>query len=293
MKWSWLIIFIAGCGSPYAGYDEVDQDVHLRLIELGDGDHAATAGDSVWIHLEIRASGSAHAAMFTSEDRFAFEELAASGFRAPVQRMHAGDRAHLIMRSHRLPRRLIVAEPLRALADTCMVHVRFDLKEVRRPSDRRSPEGPGAELVIAGRKAIADYLGRSPHAWHRWGNSMLHYRIERNDPGAVHPQAGDGVLITYEGRRLSDSVVIDDPMGAAQEGLTFNFGDKDQVIEGLEVAVSLLHEGATGHFVIPGEMGFSERGVPGLVGSFEPLLYRVQLVKLDARNDPLTKEPDP
>ena len=85
-----------------------------------------------------------------------------------------------------------------------------------------------------------------------------------NDTLAI--SKGQEVTITYTGL-LPDSTVIDGLQDSGGE-LTFVFGHPDQVIEGLEVAVSLLHDGGSGRFLIPSELAFGALG--GGAGSVPP-----------------------
>ena len=90
---------------------------------------------------------------------------------------------------------------------------------------------------------------------------------------------GDHITISYKGRRIEDGQVFDDTQRNG-EPLSFTYGDKDQVMKGLEVAVHLLREGQEGSFIFPSEYAFSAKGIPDVLDPYMPVEYTVRLEKV-------------
>jgi hypothetical protein len=272
-----VALVAVACGTAPEGYEDLGDGVHWRLIELGDGERTAQDEDSVHVALRITAAASPRTVLYAGAAWCAAIDLRGSAFDGALGRMHAGDRAHVIAPYGRIPWKALRAAPP-ASDDTARVLVDLVLEAVGAPAGHRQEHAPGP--AADGRRAVQLYLGRGGAPWHRWGNSMFHYRIEGPARDTARVRHGDRVTIHYTGRRLVDSVLVDDPL-LEGEGFSFRFGDRDQVVEGMEVAVSLLREGETGHFILPGEMAFGARGVPGAVAPYEPLLYTVRLVRVE------------
>lgn len=282
MKWCWCaVIGVAmGCGGAPEGYDRVGDGVHLRLLELGDGQYTAADADSVLLGLRIHAAADPRIPLFEGAHWYAVADLRGAAFDPPFGRMHAGDRAHLIAERRHIPWHVLRPAHFTTATDTSRVLVSFDLLAIRTPEEMSQAAALMQEEIAVGRRAISNYLRHATVDWQRWGNSMFHYRIEGRATDTARVRAGDPLVIAYEGRRLVDSVLIDDSRMHGQD-FAFRFGDADQVVEGLEVAVSLLREGETGHFIIPGEMAFGARGVSGSLAPYEPVLYKVRLLRVE------------
>jgi peptidyl-prolyl cis-trans isomerase A (cyclophilin A) len=91
---------------------------------------------------------------------------------------------------------------------------------------------------------------------------------------------GDHVTISYQGRRMEDGLLFDDTRKNG-EAFSFRFGDKDQVMPGLEVAVHLLREGQEGTFLFPSDLAFGAKGIPGVLEPHMPVDYTVRLDKVE------------
>jgi len=166
--------------------------------------------------------------------------------------------------------------------DTGMVQMEISLLAIRTTSmlhaeeertRRNDPMGFESKLLQA-------YVASNGIGYERWGTSGMYYRISGEMSDTSKVRLGDQVTIAYKGRRIEDGVLFDDTDRNGVE-FTFRFGEKDQVIQGLEVAVHLLREGQQGTFLFPSEMAFGSKGVPSLLDPYMPVEYTVRLVKVD------------
>lgn len=98
-------------------------------------------------------------------------------------------------------------------------------------------------------------------------------RFEVLQPGAGRrPQAGDAVLVTYEGR-LVDGTVFD---SAAQPvGLPVS-----DVVPGFTEALLLMNEGGRYRFRIPAQLAYGAAGVPGVIPPNAELDFTLTLIRI-------------
>lgn len=281
MRWGgWLALtLLCACSGAPEGYVHVGDGIHYRLLELGDGERVPDEADSVLLALRVQRTKGSERPVFEGTHWYAVKDVRTGVLAHPMARMHTGDRAHLLAEGRHVPWRALRAGANGAVDDTVHVGVHVQLLAIAGPSDIAAHR-PGEDDLQRGHRIITAHVRGGDAGWRRWGNSMFHYRVEGRASDTAAVRRGDVVTIAYEGRRLVDSVLIDDSRLNDQD-FTFRFGDTDQVLEGVEVAVSLLRAGETGRFLIPGEMAFGARGVAGTVGPFEPVLYTVRLLRVE------------
>jgi FKBP-type peptidyl-prolyl cis-trans isomerase len=278
------LLVVACDSSPHAGYKKVGEEVYLRYHALGDGEMDLQDGDS--IHLVVRASlvGDAAGTLLSTQRWYAAADLRSGAFVPVVERIHEGDSIGLIAPSVAIPWDALAPVGWRPPAGASEVNVEFALLAVRDPATIEAEQERHRQADPEGyqRKLVAAFMARSGHEWQQWGTSLLHHRIEGKAVDTARVRPGDVVHLSWTGSRLEDGAVIDDTrrLGAP---FSFRYGDKDQVIGGVETAVMLLREGQEGDFIIPAEMAFGARGVQGLVDPWSPVRYVVALDRVERR----------
>ncbi|MBL7981491.1 MAG: FKBP-type peptidyl-prolyl cis-trans isomerase [Flavobacteriales bacterium] len=279
-----LAVFLVACGSPYAGFTEVDGDVHVHLHKLGDGERVAADSDSVHLRVRVARLGQEPGSQFSTQRMYAAYQLRRTGFQVVMDRLHVGDSMSVIIAAGRVPWSVLGAAPLSNEQDTGMVRLELSVLEIITPEQMREREARYRQADPGGfeRRLITAWVQRDDRPWTRWGTSDLHYLITGSavDTNAVRP--GDQVTVSYKGLVLEDGRVID---STDKNGSTFSwtYGDPDQVVKGLEVAVRLMREGQSGEFIFPSAYAFGARGVPGILDPWSAMRYTVKLERVQRK----------
>lgn len=277
-----LVGVLVGCDrSPYAGYKKVGDDVHLHLHTLGEGETVPTDSDSVRVGLRMGWVGQGIGELFSTDQVYAVKDLRNGAFVPILSRIHEGDSLSVIAPAKIWPWRVIIAAVEEIAPDTGMIQAEIDVLELRTPAmaraenermRRNDPIGYESRLIAA-------YIAQDGLPYLRWGTSELFHHIQGMAKDTNVVVLGDHVTISYKGRRLEDGQVYDDTQRNG-EPLSFTYGDKDQVMDGLEVAVHLLREGQEGSFIFPSEYAFGAKGIPGVLDPYMPVEYTVRLEKV-------------
>lgn len=277
-----LVVLISACGrSPYAGYKAMGGDIHLRLLALGDGNDLPTDSDSVLVRLRLGHHGGEAGDLFSTERTYLVKDIRSGALKPVMRRLHVGDSMSVIAPSTSWPWEVITEGAKVDVPDTGMVQGEISLRALRTPAMMRTEaeilkrDDPlGYELRL-----IAAYLERARSPYARWGTSDIHHHITGtpSDTNAVF--VGDQVTISYQGRSIEGGRLFDDT-GRNGGPLTFTYGDRDQVINGIEVAVQLLREGQEGSFILPSLYAFGAKGIPGVLDPHMPVVYTVRLEKV-------------
>lgn len=279
-----VVVCVACSRSPYAGYKRVGDDVYLRMHVLGDGEHLAADMDSVLFRLRFAPINEAPGSHLSLERWYLARDLRREAFVPMLARMRQGDSISMIVRAGALPWDLMHGAT--ALPDSTTMQVEAGMLELltaeviaERAERRRRTDPQGYE-----RRLIALYREQEGGAWTRWGTSDMCYRISGTARDTSGQRPGDLVTIGYTGKRLEDGRVFDDSDRNGMP-LQFRFGDPDQVVRGVELAVDLLREGQEGEFILPSELAYGAKGIPGVVDPYSPVIYTVRLLRVGRAGD--------
>jgi len=101
----------------------------------------------------------------------------------------------------------------------------------------------------------------------------VRYIVERRGSGSATPRAGSEVTISYTGTFLDGKEFA----GSTKEGkpLTFEVG---QTIRGLNEMLLTMRRGEKRLVIIPPQLAYGERGIPGRVPSDSYLVFDVELL---------------
>lgn len=264
--------------SPYAGYKVVGDDVHLHLQVIGEGETLPADSDSVRLRLRMGRPGRDAGALFSTERMYSAKELRAGAFVPVMRRLHQGDSLSVIAPASAWPWAVLTSSIGSVPADTGMVQAEISVLDIVTPAEVRADRDrlKQNEPLVFEHRLIAAYRQRSALPFVRWGTSEVYHHITRAAVDTNALATGDQVTISYQGRRLEDGQVFDDTRKNGAP-LIFTIGDKDQVINGIEVALLLLREGQEGIFIFPSQYAFGAKGIPGVLEPYMPVEYTVRL----------------
>ena len=273
------LVWIVGCGrSPYPGYKDVGSNVHLHYITLGEGAQLANDSDSVHVRFRAARLGEAPGSYWSNEQWYLVKDLREGAMRPVLRRLHVGDSMSVIAPTAAWPWKALWRANAPEHPDTTLLCTELSLLSIRTPSEIRAdaarmklndPEGYERRLIHA-------YIERSGGTWTRWGTSDLHYIITGSAIDTNRVKNGQVVQLSWTGERLEDGQVFDEHGGDGQ-AFPWIFGTPDQLVQGIETAVSLLREGQEGRFILPSSLAFGGKGIPGTLDPWSPVLYTVHL----------------
>jgi len=284
-----LVLLQACMNGPHAGYTRIAPDIHFRLITLGGGEAVPAQGDSVLLLLRAGVPGGASGELASVERWFAVADLRRGDWAPVLDRIHQGDSASVILPVTAMPWAVLLPSGAAPPANDLVMQVELAIREhlpaahLRERATARRSTG----AVQGERSALTAFIATSGQPWQRWGTSDLHYLLGPVPGDTARVRPGDRVLITYSGEHLDGGAPFDVREGEGR-GLAYRFGEPDQVLAGINVAVSLLRDGQEGRFLIPSAMAFGAAGVHGHVRPHEPVVYRVRLVRVERTADPGT-----
>lgn len=107
-------------------------------------------------------------------------------------------------------------------------------------------------------------------------NPALLYRFLTKGDNTAHPTASDRVTVHYEGK-LTDGKVFD---SSYRRGQTISFG-LGQVIAGWTLSVQQMSVGDKIEVIIPYNLAYGERGMPGVIPPRATLVFVIELFQIN------------
>ncbi len=113
-------------------------------------------------------------------------------------------------------------------------------------------------------------------------SGIYHLTLEEGKGPEV--EKGDTVLVHYEGKFLNGKFF--DSTKQRKQPFEFVFGQKWQVIEGMEEVIGLMKEGETALAILPSETAFGKTGSStGIIPPYTSVIYEVSLVDVRKKKE--------
>lgn len=271
-----LVLLSCG-GSRFEGFKEVGDSVFLRYHRLGEGEALPTDSDSVLLRIRVALHGDEPGSLLSTERWYLIGDLRSGAFMPLLRRVHEGDSISMIAAQSDWPWAVMSAGKVRPAADTawlqtelCLMRIKTVAQaEAEREALRLLDPEDFERLLIESRISAAD------GPWQRWGTSLMHYAIEGKASDTTRAHAGDLVVVAWKGESLINGNRFDE-----QHAFNWRYGDPDQVIAGIQAAVSLLRVGEEGRFILPSSLAFGEQGIPDLLDPWSPVEYEVRILSI-------------
>jgi FKBP-type peptidyl-prolyl cis-trans isomerase len=95
-------------------------------------------------------------------------------------------------------------------------------------------------------------------------------------------EIGDTLVFHYEGRFLNGKYF--DSTKDRNQPFYLIYGNKWQVIEGIEKGIGLMHEGERALFIMESNLAFGKTGsTTGLIPPYTPLIYEVEILEVNKK----------
>lgn len=286
-----LTLLPVGCQrSPYPGYEKVDSGIYYKLIAIGEEEKKAKAGD--FITADISYRNMLDSSFFSGRRRF---QLSESHFKGSIDEcfsmLSEGDSASFIISADDFFLKTLETQKPRFLANQETIKVDFRLVEVQTDEEyQREKEAfltwiedfGDYEKVILTQFIEEKKINAQPTA------SGIYF-IPSNIGTGPRVAPGDTVIVDYEGKFFNGKFF--DSTKKRMEPFSFVYGQKWQVIDGLEEAIGLMHQGQKALVILPSKSAFGKDGSStGIIPPFTSVVFEVELLKIIKGVPPGTKK---
>lgn len=278
------LLFIVSCGTKSSRFPEFSvtpTGVHYKLIALGDGTTRATPTDYITVQISYRTESDS--LFFSGVRKF---QLTEPHFEGSIDECFAmlaqGDSAAFyIDATSFFSKTLETSIPTFINANA---YLRVDIRMLEVQTEKQYQQEKEAfltwiedfgeyEKVILRQYLQDEHIEIAPAT----GSGLYYISLSKGTGEGVLP--GDTVTVHYEGRFLNGKYF--DSTKKRSEAFQFVYGQKWQVIDGLEEAIGLMSEGERALFILPSNIAFGQGGSStGIVPPFTSVIFEVELVEV-------------
>jgi FKBP-type peptidyl-prolyl cis-trans isomerase len=285
-----LLLILAACkdNSPYKGYSKTKSGLYYKIQSFGDSDKKPKKGDFLKVNISyetIRDSVfmTSHHLNNLGYVVLPFDSPSFEGsFEEGLARMSEGDSTSFIVDAQKLFTHFFKSEVPVFLKNESVVKLEVKLQQIIHQNDYANELKRVDSLIqdrdIEEQRKLKLFIGTDKEAWQKLPNGMYYLPI-RQGSGPLAAK-GNLIKINYEGSFLNGEIFE----STYEQGspLEFTLGEQDQVIPGIENAISLMNEGSKAKFIIPSQLAFGEQGSSTqIVPPFATVIYEIELLKLN------------
>lgn len=278
-----LLLTLIGCSkksSKFPGFSVTEDGIHYKLVGLGDGSAKPEISNFITVNISYR----------TIKDSLFFQGLRKFQLTAPrysgsidecFMMLVLGDSATFYFPADSFFKRTLETSLPRFINKGDLMRVDIKMMDVQTEKQYQLEKEAflhwindfgDYEKVILKQYMEGEKLSIAPTS------SGLYYIpvIKTNGKSVA---VGDTVTVNFEGRFFNSKIF--DSTKKRNEPFQFVYGQKWQVIEGLEEAIGMMKEGEKSLFIIPSKLAFGENGSStGIIPPFTSVVFEVELIEV-------------
>jgi len=268
-----IVVLCVGCLSEKSDFKQLNDGISMKYHQLGEGD-SPKIGETAEVNLMV-SSKNGDTLHYVPDFPY-FIPLKGSKIDTAITNLIEGDSVTL-----RVLRKL-VNEQFKFYKllqiDTGWVDLRLKLNKSYSSKDAKKREQKAlSKREINEQAALKKYLDVNGDGLEELDGI---YRSVSGDVVGDKIQYGSEVSIHYKGKFLG-GYVFDDTY---QKGITptFTYGQEYQMIEGMQIGLSGLHEGESVKIILPSRRAFGEEGsLAGIVPPYSAVIFEVNIIKVN------------
>jgi FKBP-type peptidyl-prolyl cis-trans isomerase len=277
-----FLFLLSGCGSRYEGFSHVDEEVYVKLNRFGESElQVKDAHYSEW-HVTL---GLLREESFTYETEFGLGQKDNPFVVNSTVQLVLGKRVAYDSLELRLPYKAIKSGLLDGfsvdempVADTVMMQLRLNVirtldslqylawrtEQIRK---QEAEEQAFIKAVLADRNLLTDF---------EYVEGIYFKKLSETEGKSV--ESGDDITLGLTGCFLNDSIF--DVARDSANYLYFQYGKPDQVVKGIELALSKMREGEQSRVYCPSYLAFGHKGSRGIVPPNTSVYFDLELVRI-------------
>jgi len=279
-----LIILLAfGCSnksSKFSGFSLTKSGIHYKLISLGDGTVKPEVSNFITVNISYR----------TIKDSIFFQGLRKFQLTEPIREgsidecfmmLTLGDSASFYFPADSFFIKTLETEMPRFIGKGDLMRVDIKMMEVQTEKQYQLEKEAFLNWINDfgdyEKVLLKQYMEGEKLAIIPTTSGLYYIPVVKSQGKSV--AVGDTITVNYEGRFFNNKIF--DSTKKRNEPFQFVYGQKWQVIEGLEEAIGMMKEGERSLFIIPSKLAFGENGSStGIIPPFTSVVFEVELLEV-------------
>ncbi len=278
-----LLILIVGCTNNsklFEGYSVTSSGIHYKLIGLGDG--VAPAKPTNYVAVNICYRTVTDSIFFQAFRQFQLTEPHYEGsIDECFMMLSQGDSATFYIKAQPFFAQTLETELPKFIQPDDYMRIDIRMVEVKQVEDfNREIEAFMSWIEDFGdyeKVIIKQYLDGQKLTVQPTESGL--YIVPQIQTARTPVEVGDTVTIHYEGRFLNGKIF--DSTRKRNEAFQYVYGQKWQVIPGIDEAVGKMHEGEKSMLIVPSHLAFGEQGnSSGVIPAFTSVVFELEIVEV-------------
>ncbi|NOU17557.1 MAG: FKBP-type peptidyl-prolyl cis-trans isomerase [Bacteroidales bacterium] len=278
-----LFLLLLGCSkksSRFPGYSMTETGIHYKLISLGDGSAKPEILNYITVNISYR----------TIKDSLFFQglrkfQLTVPRYKGSIEEcflmLVLGDSASFYFPADSFFVKTLETSRPRFINKGDLMRADIKMMEIQTEKQYQLEKEAflnwindfgDYERVILKQYMDGEKLSIAPTS-----SGLYYIPIIKKEGKSV--AVGDTITVNFEGRFFNSKIF--DSTKKRNEPFQFVYGQKWQVIEGLEEAIGMMKEGEKSLFIIPSKLAFGEKGSStGIIPPFTSVIFEVELIEV-------------
>ncbi len=278
-----LLFVVFGCSnksSKFSGFSVTDSDIHYKLVSLGDGSVKPEQTNFITVNVAYRTIKDS--LFFQGLRKFQLNSRNVFGKIDECFMMLAlGDSASFYFPADSFFTKTLETSLPKFINKGEMMRVDIKMLEIQTEKQYQYEKEAflhwindfgDYEKVILKQYMDGEKLSIAPSI-----NGLYYIPVSKTNGESV--AVGDTITVHFEGRFFNNKIF--DSTRKRNEPFQFVYGQKWQVIEGLEEAIGMMKEGERSLFILPSKIAFGEQGSStGIIPPFTSVVFEVELIEV-------------
>jgi len=281
------LVLAVSCDEPskYPGYTKTDSGIYYKLHSFSESKKQVKEGDYVTADIYYR----------TMKDSTFFEgrrklQVTKPSFEGSIDEcflmLSKGEKATFILPAQQFFNKTLETNLPLFMDSTDNMKITLDLLEVQRKDEFLKEKEAFLNWIDDfgeyEKVLLKQFLDQKKINTQPTKSGVYRVVIEQGDGPGV--QEGDTVLVHYEGKFLNGKFF--DSTKQRKQPFEFVYGQKWQVIEGMEEVIGLMNEGEKALAILPSDVAFGKTGSStGIIPPYTSVIYEVTLVDVKKKNN--------
>jgi FKBP-type peptidyl-prolyl cis-trans isomerase len=277
-----IIVLAISCNtSEYEGYKRAKTGFHYKLIKIGDDTLKCTYNDYITANICYRTLSDS--LFFSGQRKF---KIASADFPGSIDEcltyLGEEDSASFIISANDFFTKTLSSHLPSFLNETDKIKVDVSIIDVQTPEEYVREKQAFLKWIDDfgeyEKTILQQFLDEKKLKIPLLSNGMFYLVLQKGNEKIV--KLGDTVSVHYEGRFLNGKFF--DSTRKRNEAFQFVYGQQWQVIQGMEEAIGMMHEGEKALFIMPSDLAFGETGSStGIIPPFTSLIFEVELLSIN------------
>jgi FKBP-type peptidyl-prolyl cis-trans isomerase len=275
------LLLFGSCGNDsklFPGFSETKSGIHYKLYTIGESENKPENSNYITVSIAYRTI--ADSVFFQGMRKFQITETQVPGsIDECISMLSLGDSAAFFISADNFFGKTLETNLPGFIASGSLMRIDIKLHEIQTERQHLMEKEAFLHWVEDfgeyEKVILKQYIEGQPLDFEPTGSGLFYIPVQHGTGNTI--KAGDTITVHYEGRFFNGKFF--DSTRKRNEPFQFVYGQKWQVIPGLEEAIGMMRREEKSLFIIPSGLAFGQGGSStGIVPAFTSVIFEVEII---------------